>query len=290
MSGGRSWTVLELIRWTTDHFASRGIETPRLDAEVLLAHALGTERVKLYIDFEKPVEPSERAVFRELVRRRADQRVPVAQLCGSREFWSRSFRVSADVLIPRPDTETLVDAVLTRLPSQRCGQAIADIGTGSGVIALSLALELPDASVIATDISPAALQIARSNADELQVDCVSFREGSLYEPLAGERFDVIVSNPPYLAKQEAHALPPELDHEPEQALFGGADGYAVLRPLIAGASGHLLPGGLFAVEVGLGQAEEVAGSFAAADLTDIETVRDLAGHPRVVLGRCAAEI
>ena len=163
----RSWTVLELLRWTTDYFQRQGIESARLDAELLLAHALETERLRLYVDFEKPVLPAERDRFRELVRQRATLRVPVSILLGEREFWSLSFKVTKDVLTPRPDTETLVEAALSKLKGPRPpggepdqGWRILDLGTGSGAIALSLASELPGADITATDLSEAALQIA----------------------------------------------------------------------------------------------------------------------------------
>jgi release factor glutamine methyltransferase len=282
----RSWTVLELLRWTTDHFAAKGIDSPRLDAECLLAAALETDRLKLYLDFEKPVSPEERARFRALVVRRANERVPVSLLLGEKEFWSLTLAVTRDVLTPRPDTETLVEAALARLPDPEGTQRILDIGTGSGAIALALARERPQAQITATDISPAALQIARLNADQLHIgESIRFLEGGLYAPVQGERFDLIVSNPPYLARASATGLPPELAHEPEQALFGGADGYEVLKPLIAGAGEALLPGGSLIVEVGDGQAETVAGLFAEAGLIEVETLRDLGGHQRVVAGR-----
>jgi release factor glutamine methyltransferase len=285
-SADRTWTVLELLRWTTEHFESKGIESARLDAECLLAAALDTSRLKLYIDFEKPVATDERARFRELVVRRAQDRVPVSLLLGEKEFWSLTLKVSSDVLTPRPDTETLVEAGLARLPDPNGPYRILDIGTGSGAIALALAKERPQASVTATDISGPALQIARANADQLHIgESIRFLEGGLYAPVQGERFDLIVSNPPYLARASAAGLPPELEHEPELALFGGADGYEVLKPLIAGAGEALLPGGALAVEVGEGQASTVAGLFAEAELIQVETLRDLGGHQRVVAGR-----
>ncbi len=282
----RIWTVLELLRWTTEHFGSKGIESPRLDAECLLAAALEMDRLKLYLAFDRPVAPEERARFRELVVRRASERVPVSLLLGEKEFWSMALRVTSDVLTPRPDTETLVEAGLVRLPDRDRAYHVLDIGTGSGAIALALAKERPQAVVTATDISASALQIARVNADQLHVgESIRFLEGGLYAPVQGETFDLIVSNPPYLARASAAGLPPELAHEPEVALFGGADGYEVLKPLIAGAGEALMPGGSLAVEVGDGQADVVAGLFAEAGLIEIEILRDLAGHQRVVAGR-----
>lgn len=285
-AAARSWTVLELLRWTTTHFESRGIESARLDAELLLAHALEVDRLRLYVDFDKPVLPDERARFRALVKLRAGSRVPVSQLLGEREFWSLRFKVTADVLTPRPETETLVEASLARLTDNEGAYRILDVGTGSGVIALSLAQERPQASVTATDISSAALQIARENAEQLRVsERLRFLEGSLFEPLEGEQFDLIVSNPPYLARSSSQALPPELDHEPEVALFGGIDGYEVLRPFAAGVFGHLAPGASVLVEIDPGQAQKIAEWFAEAGLVEVETLRDLAGRPRGVVAR-----
>lgn len=280
------WSVLELLRWTTRHFASKGIETPRLDAECLLAHALGASRIALYVDFEKPVSPEERARFRELVRRRANERVPVAQLLGQKEFWSLSFKVSRDVLTPRPDTETLVEVALRHLPDAARSDRVLDLGTGSGAIALAIAKERPNARVTATDLSSAALRIARLNADELHIGVgLRFLEGSLFEPVSEEQFELIVSNPPYLARGAWQSFPPELRHEPEEALFGGEDGYEVLRPLVAQAKQRLAPGGWLAVEVDPGQASTVAAWCVEAGLEEVEVVCDLARRPRVVTGR-----
>jgi len=284
----RSWTVLELLRWTTAHFGAKGVDTPRLDAEVLLAHVLGLRRLDLYLRFEQPVNPEERARYRELIAQRVGERVPVSLLVGSKEFWSLAFKVSRDVLTPRPDTETLVEAGLKRLPDPERGWRVLDVGTGSGAIAISLAHERPRARLTATDISPKALQVARTNADELRVgENIRFLEGSLFEPVEGERFDLIVSNPPYLAKSTAGALAPELEHEPELALFGGEDGYAVLRPFAAQVLERLEPGGWVAVEVDPGQVEAVSGWFSEAGLIEVESLRDLAGRPRVVVARRA---
>jgi len=285
----RTWTVLELLRWTTEHFAARGIDTPRLDAEVLLAHALGVRRLDLYLQHDKPVIAEERARYRALVVRRSGERVPVSLLIGEKEFWSLSFKVTGAVLTPRPDTEVLVEAALARMPDRERAWRVLDVGTGSGAIAVSLAHERPRARIVATDISSEALQIARLNADELQVgESIRFVEGSLFEPVRGERFELIVSNPPYLARAAAEVLAPELAHEPETALFGGEDGYAVLRPFAAGVAEMLEPGGWAAVEVDPGQVEAVSGWLAEAGLIEVETLRDLAGRSRVVAARRAA--
>ena len=280
---GKIWTVLELLTWTKRHFVSRGIETAQLDAECLLAHVLDVERLKLFLDFEEEVSKADRAVFRELVRKRASERVPVAQLTGHKEFWSLPLKVTADVLVPRPDTETLVAAVLERLPGGDTPLRLLDIGTGSGAVALAIAVERPTAHLVATDISKAALEIARENADVNGVsDRVELRHGPLFEPVAGQRFDWIVSNPPYVAESQRGALSPELDHEPELALFSGEDGTTMLAELIAQAPALLSPGGGVAVELAPEQADSVTGWCRDARFTDVRTHRDLGRRVRVV--------
>lgn len=287
----RTWTVLELLRWTTSHFEALRIETPRLDAEVLLAFALGVERIRLYVDFDKPVTPNERAVYRELVKRRAGERVPVSHLVGCREFWSLDISVTPDVLTPRPDTETLVSAGLALLPAVALGRVprVLDVGTGSGAVALAFASERPDARVVATDVSPAALKVAKANASKLDLAArIDFREGSLFAPVVGERFDLIVSNPPYLALSRRDELPPELAHEPELALFAGRDGLDVLRALAGGVDEVLAPKGAVAFELSPEQATAVEDLLRAAGFTDVRCHRDLAQRKRVVAARRGA--
>jgi len=282
----RTWTILELLRWTTDHFAKQGIDSARLDAECLLAHALGVDRLRLYVEFDKPLAPGERSGFRELVRRRADLRVPVAQLVGSKEFWSLPLLVTPDVLTPRPETETLIEAALELAPQRDAELQILDIGTGSGAVALALASERPKARVTATDVSRAALTVARANAERLELaGRVRFLEGSLFEPVAGERFDLVVSNPPYLSNAAGATHAPELAHEPREALFAAEQGFAVLRALAQGVAARLLPGGAAAFEVSPEQADRVAGWCREAGLLDVAQRRDLGRRVRVVSGR-----
>ena len=282
----QTWTILELLRWTTQHFSDLGIETPRLDAECLLASALGVDRMRLYLDFDKPASPSERDAYRELVRRRADERMPVARLLGEKEFWSLPLLVTADVLSPRPDTETLVAAALDRLPERDTDAQILDIGTGSGAVALAIASERPRARITATDVSPAALKVAERNARELGLEeRIEFAEGSLYGPVLGRRFELVVSNPPYLAESERSELAPELAHEPDVALFAGPDGLAILRELVEGCTDFLAPDGGFALELAPEQAPTVAHWLSEAGLGDVITHRDLAQRPRVVSAR-----
>ncbi|MEE3328649.1 MAG: peptide chain release factor N(5)-glutamine methyltransferase [Myxococcota bacterium] len=287
----KTWTVLALLRWTTGHFKDHGLSSPRLDAEVLLAHVLQIRRLDLYLKFEQPVMSEERARYRELIALRVSERVPVSILVGEKEFWSRSFRVNSDVLTPRPDTETLVEASLDRMADPERAYRVLDLGTGSGAIALSLALERPAAQITATDLSSAALQIARKNAEELQVEeTVEFREGSLFEPLGHTQFDLIVSNPPYLAERDSADLPAELKHEPSVALFGGVDGYRVLEPLAAEAIQWLSPGGWLLLEMDPAQIERVGQWLSDSGLGVIETLRDLAGRDRVLVARRPQEV
>ncbi|MBW1882055.1 MAG: peptide chain release factor N(5)-glutamine methyltransferase, partial [Deltaproteobacteria bacterium] len=286
----RSWSVLELLRWTTDYFKRVGIDSARLDAEVLLAHVLEMERLTLHVDYERPVQADERSRFRALVQRRARDRVPVSLLLGKREFWSLEFRVTRDVLTPRPETEVLVEAGLSKIPDPSSAATILDLGTGSGAIALSLASERPQAVITATDLSQPALQIAAENADHLQMaERVRFLSGDLFEPVASERFDLIVSNPPYVARDAAGSLPPELAHEPEMALFAGGDGLDVIRVLVARAGDHLSAGGWLFIELSPEQVEIVEQEFAAAGFEKVERRFDLAGRPRVVGARWSGQ-
>lgn len=281
-----SWTILALLQWTTAHFEKQGIETAKLDAECLLAHALGTERLQLYLDFEKPIQPAERAAYRSLVVRRARERVPVSQLVGGKEFWSLPLVVTGDVLSPRPETEVLVEAALARLPDSSADYRMLDLGTGSGAIALALCSERPQAQVTATDISRAALQIARSNADKLQLnERLRFVEGDLLGAVPGEQFDLVVSNPPYVARRDAGSLPPELVHEPEVALFGGEDGLEISSRLVAEVRDAIVPGGFFGLEVAPDQAERIAEQCGEVGLEEVEILLDLARRPRVVMAR-----
>jgi release factor glutamine methyltransferase len=282
----KTWTVLELLRWTQGHFVEKGIETARLDAECLLAHALGVERLRLYLDFDKPVEADERARFRALVKARADERVPVAQLTGTKEFWSLAFETTKDVLVPRPDTETLVAWYLDQVADPEAELAVLDVGTGSGAIAVALATELPKARFTASDVSEAALAVARRNAERHGVaDRVRFVCGDGFAPVADEAFDAVLANPPYVAERDAASLAPELRHEPRGALFSGPDGTDLLRRLAAEAAEHLAPGGCVAFEVGAGQAEAVAAWLAEGGVSEVAVRRDLAGRPRIVVGR-----
>lgn len=284
----RSWTVLELLRWTQEHFRGKGIASARLDAECLLAHALGCDRLRLYLEYDKPVQAEERRRFRELVRRRGGARVPVAQLTGTREFWSLPLAVTQDVLSPRPETESLVEEALARLPDPEAEVRVLDLGTGSGAVALAIARERPKARVTATDLSEAALAVARRNAEALGVaDRLHFAAGDLFGAAPAGGWDLVVSNPPYLADAEAAGLAPELGHEPSAALFAGPRGTEVLRRIVDEAPAHLAPGGALAVEIAPAQAGDVRQWLEDRGFGGIRVRRDLAERPRVVSGRLA---
>jgi release factor glutamine methyltransferase len=230
-----AWTTRRLLRWTQDHLSRKGVDSPRLATEMLLAHVLGVDRLKLYMDPDRPANELERATFRGLVERAVDHE-PVEYLVGKCPFFSMMLSVGPGVLIPRPSTETLVEHVIQharRTPGFNA-PTLADVGTGSGAVAIALAKHIPNSRVIATDISEAALAIAEKNAQDLGVaDRIEFRQGDLLEPLASERLRYLVSNPPYISDAEWRAVKPNVrDHEPEGALRGGGDGLLYLRKLI----------------------------------------------------------
>lgn len=280
------WTIKSVLAWASEDFRSRGIESPRLDAELLLGHALGLSRIQLITDAARPLSPSELAAFKALViRRRAYE--PVAYVLGEREFFGRRFVVNEHVLVPRPDTETLVEVALDR--SQSCGLSMRalDLCTGSGCVATSLAKERPTASVIGTDVSAKALEVARHNAIRLGAYNVGFFQGDLYRALpdADARFDLITANPPYIPDAEIAALAADIrDHEPHLALRGGKDGLDIVRQIVEGAPGVLAPGGVLALEIGAGQADAVAAILGQAGFSDLRKTRDLGGIERVVSG------
>jgi release factor glutamine methyltransferase len=278
------WTVGRLLTWTTDYLKKRGAESPRLDAEVLLAHALGWERVQLYTRYEDEVADAPRAAFRELVRRRAEG-MPVAYLVGRKEFFSLPLTVSPAVLIPRPDTETAVVEFLERFKGRE-EVLVVDVGTGSGCIALACASQHKTARFCATDTSAEALAVAAANAAKLGLaDRVTFRQGDLLAPVAAEGpFDAIVSNPPYIPTAVIPTLEPGVrDYEPHAALDGGPDGLRVVTRLIAEAVPLLKPGGHLILEIGTAQEAPVRALIAELPALELaSTIRDFANHPRVV--------
>jgi release factor glutamine methyltransferase len=277
-------TVAALHAWGRAQLAG---DEARRESELLLGHALQRERAWLFAHAADTVEEAARARFAALVAARA-RGVPVAQLLGRWGFWTLELRVTADTLIPRPETELLVEAALARLPAGRAAQ-VADLGTGSGAITLALAHSRPDAHVVATDASAAALAVARDNATDNALRNVEFRQGDWYEPLIGARFDLLLSNPPYIAQDDPHLLQGDLRFEPRTALASGADGLDAIRVLAGGARAHLRAGGWLLVEHGFEQGAAVRALFTAAGLTAVETLRDLEGRERVTLGRCAVD-
>ena len=289
---GESWTILRMILWSAEYLTEKGVEAGRLDAEWLLSAALGVDRLQLYLQYDRPLSSEEREAFKPLLRRRAS-REPLQYIIGRAAFRQLELKTDPRVLIPRPETEVLVQEVLD-WASAGAGSVgrVWDMGTGTGAVALSLAAEGAWTRVVATDVSPEALSVAADNAERHDLSgLVEFREGSLFEPLEeGEQFDIIVSNPPYIAKGEKGELQPEVrDWEPPEALFAGEDSLDVIRQLVAGAPEHLLPGGLLALECGLGQAERVAADVNATGAFAAVRIRpDLNGRPRVVMAERGA--
>jgi release factor glutamine methyltransferase len=277
--------ALAYLRRATAFLEARGAATPRLDAEVLLATVLGTDRVGIYLAFDRPLAPPEVDAYRALVRRRAGGE-PVAYLAGRREFWSRALAVSPAVLIPRPETELVVEQALAAAGERRRRLRVLDLGTGSGCLAIALAAELPAARVVAVDVSPAAAAVARANATAAGVaDRVAVLVADWAAALAETaRFDLVVSNPPYVATADLARLPPEVRREPRLALDGGPDGLAAYRRLAPAAARLLAPGGRLLVEIGEGQAAAVDALLRAAGFGGIVRYRDLAGVERVVAG------
>jgi len=277
------WTIGSLLRWTAEHFAKKGLESPRLDAEVLLAHVLNCQRIELYTRSEELAGNDARTRFRALVERRLAG-CPVAYLVGKKEFFLLSFEVTPAVLIPRPATETLVLAALERLKAIDAPR-ILDIGGGSGCIAISLASRLKSSQLVATDVTADALEIARRNAERHNVaGRIDFRQGTDYAPVAGVQFKAIVTNPPYIPTAEIAALAVEVrDHEPRAALDGCADGLDIIRRLIEFAPNHLIPGGWLLMEFGLGQSSAIAALVAQkVEFGPATIIPDGDGIPRVL--------
>lgn len=311
------WTIGRILKWTEQYFKDKGIESPRLDAEVLLAHVLEKQRIYLYVHFDEPLQPAELAAYREMIKQRV-LRVPVAQILGEKEFMGLTFKVTADTLVPRPDTEILVQAAVERLKAMK-GEAkapedealadgeeassaadrdeaaadvsqeplrIADIGTGSGAICLSVLRYLAGTVADTVDISPAARAVAEENAASLGLqDRVTFHTGDLLQPLVGMTFAAILSNPPYIPEADIATLAPEVRlKEPHTALSGGQDGLDFYRRLAKDAPAMLVPGGFMAFEVGIHQAEPVAALAKANPLiARTEILPDYAGIDRVVV-------
>ncbi len=293
------WTIGSLLTWTADFFTKKSIDDPRLSAELLLAHALGCSRMALYTQYERVPPESQIAVFRGLVKERANH-VPVAYLIGKAWFFSLEFAVTRDVLIPRPDTETLVEFVIQHARQRPewaapgGGPAILDLCTGSGIVPIALAKSLPTAVFTASDISGNALAVARGNAETHKMaERITFLEGDLFVPLgsvpAPTLYHVITANPPYIPTAEVANLPATVrDHEPRLALDGGGDGLGFHRRIVAGAKPFLHPGGLLVMEMQFDQGPALQALLAStAQFQNVRIIRDAAGHPRCVVATLA---
>jgi release factor glutamine methyltransferase len=288
-----TWTVRRLLEWTVPFFTRKAVDSPRLAAELLLAHVLGVPRIRLYTDYEKPVAAEPLSRFRELVRRAAEHE-PIAYLTGVAHFFGLEFDVNRDVLIPRPDTETLVENVLHLVRHQAGMEAprVLDLCTGSGCIAGAIAHRLKGATVVATDISRGAVDLARRNMQRLALNGrVTVELGDLFNALANivdaSPFHLILANPPYISTDEMGSLDRNVrDYEPAQALHGGADGLDLHRRIIAGAPERLLPGGRIYLEIGWRQGESARGLFCEHPaFDDVKVLKDAAGHDRVITAR-----
>lgn len=274
-------TLLEVLQSTTAYFTKHKIENPRLNAEHLIAHVLKMSRIELYLEFETKLNEQELARLRDLVKRRA-QGEPLQHLLGTVEFCGQTFLCDKRALVPRPETEELVELLKSEIRNPKF--EILDVGTGSGVIALSLAKEFPEAKVFAVDISDDALALAKENAARLGLsERVEFRKGDLLENFS-ERFDLIVANLPYVSMQDRQSLAREVLHDPEVALFAGEKGDELARKLIEHAPARLNPGGLLALEIGINQAEGLTEFLRQKNYHDIRAKKDYSGTPRFVLG------
>jgi release factor glutamine methyltransferase len=288
-AGGRrvqAWTTRSLLEWMTRHFAGKSIDSPRVVAEMLLSHVLGCERLRLYMEADRPAQALELATLRGLVERAA-RHEPAQYLVGHAWFFGARYEVGPAVMIPRSCTETLVDHVVRwcRAAPGHAAPLLADVGTGSGCIAVSLAKMLPGARVTATDVSRAALDVARRNAEAHGAeDRIDFREGPGLEALDAAPCDAICSNPPYISDAQWPGVAPNVrEYEPAGALRGGADGLDVIRGLVAGAPGRLKPGGRLAIEIGHGQQEVVLALAEAAGLVNASVLKDHEGLWRVLV-------
>jgi release factor glutamine methyltransferase len=276
-------TLLEVLQSTTMYFQKHGVESPRLNAEHLIAYVLGKTRMDLYLEFGRQLSEEELAPLRELVKRRG-QGEPLQHLLGTVEFCGQTFAIDKRAMVPRPETEELVELIANcQLPI--ANWKIIDVGTGSGVIALSLARRFPDAQVCATDISEDALALAKENGTRLGLSKrIHFQRGDLLENF-NERFDLIVANLPYISVQDRQSLSREVLHDPKIALFGGTAGDELVRKLIERAPKHLGPGGMLALEIGINQAEGLTEFLRQKNYHDIETKKDYSGIDRFLLAR-----
>lgn len=272
------WTVRAILKWTVEKFRSKGIENPRLESEIFIAKALGTDRVGVYLNMERPLSNSERLDLRSMVARRLKFE-PLAYIIGEKEFYGYTFEVDKNVLIPRPDTESLIEEIRSYFKDEDF--RLLDVGCGSGAICVTCALLFPNAHIVGLDKSKAALEISRRNASKHQVD-IEFVESDLFENAGNRQFDIIVSNPPYVGLNEE--IGEEVKWEPSLALYAGEDGFSVISRLIKDAPGFLVKNGILLIETGYTQTGETA-RLMESDFYDIKAGRDLAGNPRYVTGK-----
>jgi release factor glutamine methyltransferase len=282
------WNILKLLKWTTAYLQSHHIDQPRADAEVLLAHALGLARVDLYIQYDRPLEPNELAVFKNFVQRRI-HREPAAYIVGEKGFWSLDLKVTQDVLIPRPETEVLVEAALAIIPQETSPRPlrVLDLGTGSGAIGLALAMERVGHRFCALDQSKEALGIAIYNAAKHGIEgTITFVQSHWFDAFQDQQrtFDVIVSNPPYIRSSDFAMLAPEVSqYEPREALDGGPDGLDAIRLIVKEAPRYLTPGGWLLFEMGHDERASVENLIRACDAyTDLSVIKDYSRHDRVI--------
>jgi len=277
-------TVLEVLQSTTVYFQKRNVDSPRLNAEHLLAHVLRRKRIDLYLEFERTLPESELAPLRELVRRRGSGE-PLQHLLGTVEFCGRTFRCDKRALVPRPETEQLVELLISHFKSEIACSRMVDVGTGSGVIALTLAAEFPNAEVVGTDISEDALMLASENAEQLGLaDRVRFLRSNLLEAVQ-PGLDVIVANLPYVSTEDRQTLAREVLHDPEVALFAGPRGDELVQKLIENGPSRLRAGGILALEIGIGQSESLLAALGEKNYRDIWTEKDYSGVIRFLFAR-----
>jgi release factor glutamine methyltransferase len=274
-------SLLEVLKGASEFLGKQGVESPRLNAEHLLAHVLGLKRMDLYLQFDRPLGESERAPLRDLIRKRGTG-IPLQHLLGSVEFCGRTFKSDSRALIPRPETEQLVERALTYSNLSSPSSSILDVATGSGIIPLTLAIERPETSVTATDISPEALSLARENAVLLGVDRIAFHEANLIPESLNASFDLITANLPYIPSAEIPTLSREVQNDPLLALDGGADGLDLIRRLAPIAYERLSSGGHLLLEIGIDQSEEVIKCLAGHNYRDIVALPDYQGIPRFI--------
>lgn len=290
MAGSTIWTIKKLLLWTTHYFQEHHLDSPRLDAELLLAHVLHKQRIYLYTDFDLIVEPSELSLYREYIKKRVSG-VSTAAIIGEKEFMGLTFKVNEDVLIPRPDTETWLEKVIQYHRNEQ-GLHVADLGTGSGAILLSFLYYCREDTGVGVDISEKALALAEENGKNLKMDDrVTWRRGDYLTALEeGELFDGILTNPPYIPTGDIRGLAEEVRHEPMNALDGGADGLTFYRKLAEGAAEHLKDGGFLAAEFGIHQAADVVNLLKETGKFDsFEVINDYGGIERAVYCRKKAE-